>query len=382
MILRPLFLLFAGLASMTSTLSAAHKWHVYFGCYTGPKTGSKGIMVSTFDSATGKLGEPVLAAEMGSPSFLALHPNGKFLYAVGETPAPGYKGGPVNAFAIHQPDGTLRPINQADSGGNGPCHISVDATGRMAMVANYGGGSVASYQIKDDGSLSGPVTFVQHEGSSVNPGRQKGPHAHSFNRSPDNRYGFVCDLGLDKVLTYKIDPAAGSFTASGSVASPPGSGPRHFAFHPSGKFAFVNNEMLMTVSTFGYAADTGTLTLLDTVSTLPPQDQEGKGYSTAETVAHPNGKTVYVSNRTHDTIAVFSCDPATGRLTLIQNAPAEGRLPRNFNLDPTGRWLIAAHQESNTASVFKVDPSDGKLTPTGQTVKVGGAVCVRFLAAE
>jgi 6-phosphogluconolactonase len=365
-----------------SSAAAGHQWHVYFGCYTGPKTGSKGIMVAKFDSATGSLSEPVLAAETGSPSFLAIHPDGKHLYAVGEGQRDGFLGGPVSAFSINQPDGTLKLINQTDSKGGGPCHISLDATGRMAMVANYGGGSVASYAIKPDGSLGDAASFIQHEGSSVNPQRQTGPHAHSMNRSPDNRYAFACDLGLDKVLTYKIDPAAGTLTSIGFTVTPPGAGPRHFAFHPGGKFAFVNNEMLMSVSTYAYAADSGALTLVDTVSTLPPADQGKPGFSTAETVVHPDGKTVYVSNRTHDTLAVLSCDPATGKLTLIQNAPAEGRTPRNFCLDPTGRWLIAAHQDSGTAALFKVDPTTGKLEFTGTKIKAGGAVCVRFLAAE
>jgi 6-phosphogluconolactonase len=370
------------LAGLTASTNAGDQWLVYFGCYTNEKSGSKGIHVSTFDSALGNLGDPVLAVETGSPSFLALHPNGKYLYAVGEMASGEAKGGAVSAFAINQPEGTLRLINQADSGGKGPCHVSLDATGRMVMVANYGGGSVASYQIKDDGSIAGPVSFIQHEGSSVNPQRQSGPHAHSMNRSPDNRYAFACDLGLDKVLTYKINPAAGTLTASGFAALPPGSGPRHFAFHPSGRFAFVNNELLLTASTFSYTAETGALNLVDTVSTLPAEVTDKTGFSTAETVAHPNGKFVYVSNRKHDTIAVFACDPGTGKLTLIQNAPAEGRIPRNFNLDPTGRWMIVAHQDSNSAALFKVDPDAGTLTFTGRKIAVGGAVCVRFLAVD
>ena len=376
------FLLAAFLTGFASDAVAGDRWLVYFGCYTNEKTGSKGIYVSRFDSAAGVLEEPALAVETGSPSFLALHPNGKFLYAVGEADVPGFTGGAVSAFAINRPDGTLRPVNQADSTGKGPCHISLDATGRMAMIANYGGGSVASYQIKDDGSLAGPVSFIQHEGSSANPQRQKVPHAHSFNPSPDNRFGLACDLGLDKVLTYKIDPAAGRITASSSVALPPGSGPRHFAFHPSGKFAFVNNELTLTASTFSYAAGTGALTLVDTVSTLPAGVSDKSGFSTAETVAHPSGKVVYVSNRGHDTIAVFTCDPATGKLTLIQNAAAEGQMPRNFCLDPSGRWMIVAHQNSNSAALFKVDPDTGKLEYTGRKIQVGGAVCVRFLAVD
>jgi 6-phosphogluconolactonase len=252
----------------------------------------------------------------------------------------------------------------------------------MAMVANYGGGSVASYSIQDKGGLSEAQTFVQHEGSTVNLKRQAGPHAHSLNTSPDNRFGFACDLGLDKVLIYKLDPATGKMTSHGHATVAPGSGPRHFAFHPSGKYAFVNNEILMTVTSFAYDAEKGTLTEIATVSTLPEADRSKTGLSTAETVAHPNGKFVYVSNRTHDTIAVFSCDPATGRLTLIQNAPAEGEIPRNFNLDPTGKWMIVAHQNSNTAALFKVDQDNGKLSFTGKKIKVGGCVCVRFLAVE
>lgn len=370
------------LAGLTSTAMAGDRFLVYFGCYTNAKSGSKGIQVASFDSASGTLGNPTLAVETGSPSFLALHPNGKFLYAVGEAGTAGSKGGAVSAFAIQRPEGTLRLINQADSGGKGPCHISLDATGHLAMVANYGGGSVASYQIKEDGSIAGPVTFIQHEGSSVDPQRQKGPHAHSLNRSPDNRYAFACDLGLDKVLTYKIDPAAGTLTSSGFAGLPPGSGPRHLSFHPSGRFVFVNNEMLMTASTFSYAAETGALSLLDTVSTLPPDVVDKTGLSTAETVAHPNGKFVYISNRGHQSIAVFACDPATGKLTLVQNAPVEGKTPRNFCLDPSGRWMIAAHQDSNSAALFKVDPVSGKLAFSGRKITVGGAVCVRFLAVD
>lgn len=368
-------------ALISSSAFAAENYRVYFGCYTTPKSGSKGIYLSKFDAASGDLGDPALAVETGSPSFLAIHPSKKYLYAVGEAGTPGQKGGGVSSFSIGA-DGNLKLINQVSSVGAGPCHISLDQTGRMAMVANYGGGSVASYSIANDGSLSEAKTFVQHEGGSVNPKRQAGPHAHSMNRSPDNRFAFACDLGLDKVLIYAIDPATGTMKLHGHGAVPPGSGPRHFAFHPNGKFAFVNNEMLMTETTFAYDADRGTLTEVATVSTLPEADRGKEGFSTAETVVHPNGKFVYVSNRTHDTIAVFTCDPETGKLTLIQNAPAEGQIPRNFNLDPSGKWMIVAHQNSNTAALFKVDQETGKLTFTGKKINVGGAVCVRFLAVD
>lgn len=368
-------------AVLSSAAFAGDNYHVYFGCYTNPKSGAKGIHMSEFDAVKGTLSDPVLAAETGSPSFLAIHPSKKYLYAVGEAGTPGQKGGGVSAFTIGG-DGMLKLINQVSSVGAGPCHISLDQTGRMAMVANYGGGSVASYAIGEDGSLSEAKTFVQHEGGSVDKKRQAGPHAHSMNRSPDNRFAFACDLGLDKVLIYAIDPATGTLKAHGHGTVPPGSGPRHFAFHPNGKFAFVNNEMLMTVTTFAYDAEKGTLTEVATVSTLPEADRGKTGLSTAETVAHPNGKFVYVSNRTHDTIAVFTCDPATGRLTLIQNAAVEGQIPRNFNLDPSGKWMIVAHQNSNTAALFSVDQETGKLAFTGKKIPVGGAVCVRFLEVK
>lgn len=371
------------LAAVT-TAGAGDECLVYFGCYTGGKSPSKGINVAKFNTATGDLSDPELAVETGSPSFLAIHPSKKFLYAVGEMGTPGAKGGGVSAFSIHLPDGKLTLINQVSAVGQGPCHVSLDQTGSMAMIANYGSGSVVSYPVKADGSLGEHVSFIQHEGSSVNPARQKGPHAHSVNRSPDNRFAFACDLGLDKVFIYKIDPATATMTANdpafGKVA--PGSGPRHFAFHPSGKFAFVNNEMAMTVTSFAYDADKGALTEIETVSTLPEADRGKKGFSTAETVAHPNGKVVYVSNRTHDTIAVFSCDPTTGKLTLIQNANCEGQIPRNFALDPTAHWMIVAHQNSNTAALFKVDQDTGKLSFTGRKVNVGGSVCVRYLVLD
>ncbi len=374
------FLLLAGMLRPV----IANDQLVYFGCYTNEKSGSKGIMVSRFDSKTGTLTPAKLAVATGNPSFLAIHPNKKYLYAVGEMAAAAGegkqkgKGGGVSAFSISQPEGTLTLINQVSSGGGGPCHISTDQTGSMAMVANYGGGSVASFKIQPDGSLSEPVSFIQHDGSSVNPQRQKEPHAHSINPTPDNKFALVCDLGIDKVLCYRMDPVTGKLESHGHTTTPPGGGPRHLAFHPSGKQFFVNNELTLSATTFSYGED-GKLTQSGTVSTLPAADQGKTGFSTAETVAHPNGKVVYVSNRTHDTLAVFRCDPTTGALTLVQNAAAEVQVPRNFALDPSGNWLIAAGQNSNTVAVHKVDAESGKLTFTGNKIDVGGSVCVRFV---
>jgi 6-phosphogluconolactonase len=369
-------------AALTTTAIAGDNYLVYFGCQTGPKTGSKGIYVSNFNSASGELSDPALAVETGSPGFLAIHPSKKYLYSIGELAGSDKKEGGVSAFQINLPDGKLSLINQVPSVGAGPCHVGLDKTGKMAMIANYSGGSVASYAIGDGGALSEAVTFVQHEGRSVNERRQAGPHAHSVNVSPDNRYALACDLGMDQVLVYKIEPNMGKMTAHGHAKLPAGSGPRHLAFHPNGKFVFVNNELSMTETTFAYDAEKGTLTEVETVSTLPEADRGKEGFSTAETVVHPSGKFVYVSNRTHDTIAVFTCDAATGKLTLIQNAAAEGQIPRNFNLDPTGKWMVVAHQNSGTAALFKVDQDTGMVNYTGKKVNIGGSICVRFLALE
>lgn len=368
------------LALISSQPCLAQQFHVYLGCYTNAKSGAKGIQLARFDAGTGNLSEVGLAAEAVNPSFVAIDPKGQFLYAVGEiADSKSKRGGGLSAFAIEQPSGKLRLINQVSAVGQGPCHVGLDADARMAMIANYGSGSVASYAIGHDGALSEHRSFFQHEGSGADPRRQKGPHAHSFNRSPDNRFGFACDLGLDKVLVYRLNPADGSMTKHGEVSLPPGAGPRHFAFHPGGLYAFVNNEMGMSLSCFAYDAQKGELKLLATESTLPAQDRQLTGLSTAEVVAHPNGRTVYVSNRTHDTIAVFAFDAESGQLKLLENVPAEGKIPRNFALDPTGRWMLVGHQDSNSVAVFAVDAAQGRLKFTGQRVSAGAPVCVRFL---
>ena len=366
-------------AFLVSTLAAqaGDDLLVYFGTYTGAKSGSKGIYVSKFNAATGELGAPEVAAETGSPSFLEIHPSKKFVFAIGEMGGAGAKG--VSAFSVALPSGKLSAINQVSAVGQGPCHVNIDRTGRLAMIANYGSGSCASYAIKDDGSLGEAASFHQHTGSGADPKRQAGPHAHSANFSPDNQFAFVCDLGLDKVFIYRIDPATGKTEPHGEGKVAPSSGPRHLAFHPNGKFVFVNNEMAMTETTFAYDAGKGSVTEVATVSTVPEADRSQKGLSTAETRVHPNGKFVYVSNRGHDTIAVFSCDPATGRLKLLENVNCEGKTPRNFNLDPSGRWLFVAHQDSNSVALFKVDAETGRLTFTGRKIAVGAPCCVRFL---
>jgi len=328
----------------------------------------------------GQLVQTKLAAKAVNPSFVAVHPNERFLYAVGEIDDAGAgKGGGVTAFAINQ-DGSLKQLNQQSSGGAGPCHLVVDATGKNVLVANYGGGSVACLPIRDDGTLGEATSFIQHEGASVNPQRQEKPHAHSVNLDPANRFAIVADLGLDKLLVYKFDPLAGKLTPNDPpyVELPAGGGPRHFAFHPNGKWAFANNEMTSTVSALAYDAKHGAFTVLGTLSTLPEGYAESKSNSTAETRVHPNGKFLYVSNRGHDSIAIFSIDPQTGRLKPLGHEATRGKTPRNFNLDPTGKYLIAANQDSDNVVVFRVDSNTGQLT-AGKEIQVGSPCCVRFI---
>jgi 6-phosphogluconolactonase len=355
----------------------------YVGTYTGAR--SKGIYVSRLEVATGRLSPPELAVETTSPSFLAIHPNRRFLYAVGEVGSFGGKpSGAVSAFAIDPQQGRLKLINQASSGGAGPCHLVVDQAGKNVLVANYGGGSVAVLPIKDDGSLSEPSCFIQHTGSSVNPQRQKEPHAHSINLDPANRFAFVADLGLDKVLIYRFDGAQGTLTANDPAFArvAPGSGPRHFTFHPTGRFAYVINEMLCTMTAFSYDAARGALKEVQTISTLPSGESVQPGYSTAEVVAHPSGKFLYGSNRGHNTIVAFAIDQASGKLTHVENQSTQGKTPRNFAIDPTGRWLLAENQDSGTIVVFGIDAQSGQLEPTDQVLEVPTPVCVRFVAAR
>jgi 6-phosphogluconolactonase len=352
---------------------------VYFGTYTGPK--SKGIYVSKLDPATGALSEPELAGESVNPSFLAFHPTGKFVYAGNEIGKfEGKPAGSVEAFAVDAATGKLTSLGKRSSGGSGPCHVSVHPTGKFVAAANYGGGSAVVLPVGEDGKLGEHTGFVQHKGSGPNPSRQKEPHTHSANFSPDGRFLLAADLGLDKVLIYKLDAATGQVSpndpASGSV--PPGGGPRHLAFHPSGKFAFVCDEITSAVTAFSYDAEKGALTQLETLSTLPA-GYDKPGNSTAEVAVHPSGKFVYVSNRGHDSIAGFSFDEATGKLAAIGHTPIGGKVPRNFGIDPSGMWLLAAGQSSDTVTVFRIDPKTGGLTPTGKSVTVGAPVCVRFL---
>jgi 6-phosphogluconolactonase len=353
---------------------------VYFGTYTGEK--SHGIYVSHLDAATGALSPPQLAAEIKNPSYLAVRPGGAFLYAVSEVDAAdGKPGGTVSAFGIKTGTGMLTPINQQSSGGRGPAHITIDKAGGHAFVANYGGGTVAMLPIARDGALAAPSAVVQHTGSSVNQARQKEPHPHSANLNPDNRLLYVPDLGIDKVMIYRVGAADGTLKPNDPpfAAAEPGAGPRHFAFHPSGRFAYAINELLCTVTAFTLDASRGALTAVQTASTLPSGQAVSQGYSGADVQVHPSGKFLYASTRGHDSIAVFAIDDKTGRLTPVQNEPTGGKTPRGFGIDPTGAYLLAANQGSDSVVVFRIDGATGRLTSTGHTVTVGSPVCVKFV---
>jgi len=352
---------------------------VYLGTYTGEK--SKGVYVSRLDLATGALSRPELAAETASPSFLAVHPSQNFLYAINEIGEfQGKASGSVSAFAIDRSTGRLTALNQQPSVGRGPAHLVVDKAGRNVLVANYGGGSVAAVPIGPDGTLKPPSAFIQHSGSSVDPQRQQGPHAHSINLDPANRFAYAADLGLDKVLVYRFDADKGSLVANDPpfAAVVAGAGPRHFAIHPNG-FAYVINEMNMTVTAFRRDSERGSLTKLQTISTLPPGQGVASGFSTADVQVHPSGRFLYGSNRGHDSIVVFAIDQNSGRLTYIENRPTQGSTPRGFGIDPSGSYLLAANQRSDSVVVFRIDKQTGRLTPTGHTIEVGAPVCVKFV---
>ncbi|HEV8132141.1 MAG TPA: lactonase family protein [Acidobacteriota bacterium] len=363
--------------SKRSGSASVPDWLVYIGTYT--RGDSRGIYAFRMNSATGSLRPLGLAAEIVNPSFLAVHPNQNFLYAVTETSQFREKpSGAVSAFAIDHESGKLRLLNQQSSGGAGPCYVTADPTGSDVLVANYGGGSVAVLPIEKDGSLRGASALVQHSGSSVNSERQKEPHAHSINVDPKNRFAVAADLGIDKLLVYRFNAAKGTLQPNDPpfATVSPGAGPRHFTFHPSGRWAYVINELHCTVTVFSYDAKNGILKEIQTVSTLPVPAQDG--YSTAEIRVHPSGKFLYGSNRGHDSIAVFSIDKR-GMLTSLQHISTQGKTPRNFGLDPPGTWLLAANQNSDSVVVFRIDATAGRLSPAGQTIVVPSPVCVRFV---
>ena len=367
--------------SIVSSLHADEKpcW-VYLGAYA--KGEDQGITLCKLDRKNGKLEKVKVFGGHRNPAFLEVHPSGKFLYAVNEINDFKRKtAGALTAFSVDAKTGNLKQINQVSSRGGGACHLTIDARGKVLLVANYGGGNIASFRIGEDGALSEAVSFFQHEGSSVDERRQKGPHAHSINFDPTNKRAYCADLGLDQVLVYKLNKNGKLKTNDPPFAkTQPGGGPRHMNFHPSGKFAFVNLEMTSKITVFAHHGKTGALNEVQTVSTLP-KDFAGNN-STAEIRVHPNGKFVYCSNRGHDSIVVFAIDEESGKLTLVESEPSGGKTPRNFCIDPSGAFLLAANQNTNNVVVFRIDGKTGSLTPTGSSIESPKPVCVRFVEAN
>lgn len=351
---------------------------VYVGTYTGEK--SKGIYAFRFDEKTGALSQVGLAVETRSPSWLALHPSGQFLFAANEVD--DFEGGPagsVSAFRIDRASGALTLVNTRSSRGAHPCHLEVSRAGTHLIVANYTGGNLAVLPIGPDGRLGEATQVVQHRGSSVNTDRQRGPHAHSIDLDAENRFAVSADLGADRLFVYRFEPATGQLLAGlhPAVAAEPGAGPRHFAFHPGKPFGFAINELSSTITTFGWDAKRGALKTMGRVSTLPPGYRGSN--STAEIRVHPGGRFLYGSNRGHDSIAVYRIGQETGTLTLVEHERTRGRTPRSFTIDPTGQWLVAANQGSDTLAVFRINDRDGSLTPVGGLAAVGSPVSVVFV---
>lgn len=362
----------------TSKRLKMEKMLVYIGTYT--TKGSKGIYLCELNMRTGDLTLKEPVATTPNPTFLALAPNHKVLYAANEIDNfQGAKAGAISAWAIQPKTGALKLINESSTKGDGPCHVSVDPKGRYVYAANYGGGSLSAMPVEKNGGVGPASAFVQHEGTSVDPARQEGPHAHSIYIDAADHFAYACDLGLDKVYVYKLDSPAGALTPNDPPFAmvPPGSGPRHLAFHPGGKFAYVINEMKSTVTAMKWDPKAGSLQEIETVSTVPADNTVSN--STAEVFMHPNGKFLYGSNRGHNSIAIFSVDQTTGKVKLIANQSTEGKTPRSFNLDPTGTFLIAANQDTDSVVVFRVNPETGALTPTGHSVNISMPVCVVYL---
>lgn len=349
---------------------AAEEITVWLGTANSPE--SQGIYRAKFNTEKGSLTKPELAGEIKSPGFLALHPNGKYLYCVCQLP--DRQGGGVAAFEIGK-NQSLRLLNTQPIGDGGAAHLAVDASGKCLFTAQYGAGSVAAFPLEEDGKIAPRSNLQKHAGSGPNERRQSKPHAHWVGMGPENKFLFVPDLGMDQVVIYKVDLEQGKLTPHGHGQCPPGSGPRHMKFGPHGKRAYVLNELALTVTVFDY--EDGKMTPIQTIEALPEELQEVR-CSASEIRFHPNGKFVYTGNRGHDSISVFAVDAKTGKLSFVEREAIRGAWPRNFNVDPTGQWLLAAGGRSNTVSLFQIDQQTGGLVFTGKVVNCPAPICVEF----
>ncbi len=375
-----LVLALASLTLLAPAMSSASSQLMFIGTYTPKDGASRGIYSVRLDTTTGALSEPVLAAETPNPTFLALHPNGRFLYALGESAmADGKTGGAAVAYSLDAASAKLSPLNSEPTGGVGCAHLGLDATARLLVLASYHGGELTTFPVGEDGRV-GPRTGTLKQTGQLGPNkaRQDKPHPHSVFFSNDNRFAYVCDLGLDRIFAYRVDAQTATLTPAAETPTAPGAGPRHAKFSADGRFFYAINELDSTITVYACDAATGALAPRQTVPTLP----EGfKGTSIcAEIRLHPNGRFVYGSNRGHDSLAVFARNEADGTLTRIQIEPCGGGHPRNFALSPDGAWLVCANRDANNLVVFRVDPATGRLTSTGHTASVPQAVCVLFVS--
>lgn len=330
---------------------------------------SEGIYTYWLELASGLLEHASTRSGIVNPSYLAVDPQRRYVYSCSEVD----ESGAVSALRLNRETGELAPLNHQPSHGKGPCHVWVDATGKWVLVANYGSGSAAVYPILKDGSLGAAADVVQHEGSSVNASRQEGPHAHCIMTDPTNQYALVADLGMDKLLVYRLDAQTGKLTLSSTAEVEAGAGPRHFDFHPSGRYCFLINELGSTITVFAY--ENGKLNTVQTISTLP-EDFKAINYTAAIHVS-PDGRFVYGSNRGHDSIAIFAFDEQAGRLTAVGYESTQGKFPRDFMIDPTGTFLLAANQDTDTVVSYRIDARTGLLSPTGHIARIPTPVCLK-----
>jgi len=350
---------------------------VYVGTYTSGK--SEGIYLYRLNLSSGELKPVATTSGVVNPSFLAIAPSRRYLYAVNEVEEfAGKRSGALSAFAIDQRTGQLRLLNQQPSLGGAPCYVVVDRAGRFVLLANYAGGNVAVLPVRSDGSLGEATDVKQDLGSSVNAARQEGPHAHCIVLDPANRFAYACDLGTDKIMIFRFDKRRGRLVPNEKpwVEVKPGAGPRHLTFHPGGRYAYVINELHATVTAFAHDRAQGNLKEVQTVATLPT-DFTGANTS-ADIHVSPDGRFLYCSNRGHDSIACFKLDPRNGKLAFSAHESTGGKTPRNFAIDPTGAFLLVANQNSDNIVTFRRDGKTGRLSATGHLAEVPSPVCLKF----
>jgi len=366
-----LFIFILVLIISTSVIGQKN-YYLLVGTYTRGK--STGIHVYDFNRNNGSV-KLIDSVQTPNPSYLAVAPNQNFVYAVSET-VRGNHSGMVRAFSFDKKAGRLTYINEQSSRGDNPCYVSIDKTGKWIAVANYSSGTLAVLPIKNNGSLEEPVDSFQHHGHGINAQRQEAPHVHSTVFSPDNKYLFVQDLGIDKIITYSFNDKTGAIAPKDSIKLKNGSGPRHFVFHPNGKWAYLVQEIAGTVTAFNYQK--GQLKAIQTISTLPPNFNQY--FTSADIHISNDAKFLYASTRdSSNTIAIYNIDSKTGKLSIIGYQSTLGKTPRNFNFDPSGNYLLVANQNSDSVIIFKVNHQTGMLIDTGNRIDIGNPVCIKWI---